>query len=90
MQSLVCSSVGAWVCVFDIVIILYHIIISFRTTLHHTTYCINDTKIEYEAKLRQMVCQNENVLKHEVSFGGYSFTRLAIEGLFLYEACVIS
>jgi hypothetical protein len=74
------------VCVFGIVIILHHIIISFRTTLHHTLYCINVTKIEYEAKLRQMLCQNENVMKHKVSFGRYSFIRLAIEGLFLYEA----
>jgi hypothetical protein len=86
MQSLVCSSVGAWVCVFDIVIILHHIIISFRTTLHHTSYCINDTKIEYEEKLWPMPYQNENVLKHEVSFRRYNFIRLAIEGLFLHEA----
>jgi hypothetical protein len=55
--------------------------ISFRITLHHTLYCINDTKIEYKAKLRQMLCQNENVLRHEVSFGKYSFIRLAIEGV---------
>jgi succinate dehydrogenase/fumarate reductase cytochrome b subunit len=86
MQSLVCSSVGAWVCVFGIVIILHHIIISFRTTLHDTSYCIDGTKIKYEAKLRQMLYQNENVMKHEVSFGRYSFITLAIEGLFLYEA----
>jgi succinate dehydrogenase/fumarate reductase cytochrome b subunit len=86
MQSLVCSSVGAWVCVFGIVIILHHIIISFRTTLHDTSYYIDGTKIKYEAKLRQMLYQNENVMKHEVSFGRYSFIRLAIEGLFLYEA----
>ena len=86
MQSLVYSSVGEWVCVFDIVIILHHIIISFRITLHHTSYCINGTKNEYEANLRQMLCQNEDVLRHEVSFGKYSFIRLALEGLFLYEA----
>jgi 5-bromo-4-chloroindolyl phosphate hydrolysis protein len=81
MQSLVYSSVGAWVCVFGILIILHHITISFRITLHHTSYCIDDTRVEYEANLRQMLRQNENVLRHEVSFGKYSFIRLAIEGI---------
>jgi hypothetical protein len=33
-----------------------------------------------------MLRQNENVLRHEVSLGKYSFIRLALEGLFLYEA----
>jgi hypothetical protein len=75
------SSVGEWVCVFGIIIILHHIIISFRITLHHTSHCINGTKIEYESNLRQMLCQNEDVLRHEVSFGKYSFIRLAIEGV---------
>jgi hypothetical protein len=42
MQSL-CFSVGVWVCVFDILIILHHIITSLRITSHHTSYCINDT-----------------------------------------------
>jgi hypothetical protein len=49
--------------------------------LHNiTSYIIriNDTKIEYEANLRQMLRQTENVLRHEVSFGKYSFIRLAI------------
>jgi hypothetical protein len=87
MQSLVYSSVGAWVCVFGILIILHHIITSFRIALHHTSYCIDGTRIEYEANLRQMLRQNENVLRHEVSFGKYSFIRLAIRrDLFLYEA----
>jgi hypothetical protein len=80
MQSLVYSSVEAWVCVFDILIILHHII------SHHTSYCINGTKIEYEANLRQMLRQNENMLRHEVSFGKYSFIKFALEGLFVYEA----
>jgi hypothetical protein len=80
MQSLVYSSVGARVCVFGIVIILYHVIISFCITLHHTSYRINGTKIGYEAKLWQILCQNENVLRHEVNFGKYSFIRFAIEG----------
>jgi hypothetical protein len=74
-------SVGAWVCVFGILTILHHIIISFRITLHHTSYCIDGTKIECEANLRQMLRQNENVLRHEVSFGKYNFIRLAIEGI---------
>jgi hypothetical protein len=85
MQSLEYSSVGAWVCVFDILIIWHHVITSFLIILHHTSYCINDTKVEYEANLRQMLRQNENVLRHEVSFGKYSFIRFSLEGLFLYE-----
>jgi hypothetical protein len=72
----VCSSVGVWVCVVGILIILHHIITSFRITLHHTSYCIKGTRIEYEANLRQMLRQNENVLMHEVSFGKYKFIRL--------------
>jgi hypothetical protein len=81
------SSVGVWVCVFDILIILHHVITSFRITLHHTSYCINGTRIEYEANLRQMLHQNENVLRHEVSFGKYSFISFVIRrDLFLYEA----
>jgi hypothetical protein len=87
MQSLVYSSVGAWVCVFGTLIILHLIITSFCITLHHTSYCIDGTRIEYEANLWQMLRQNENVLRHEVSFGKYSFIRLAIKrGLFLFEA----
>jgi hypothetical protein len=85
MQSLVYSSVGAWVCVFGILIILHHIITSFRITLHHTSYCIDGTRIEYEANLRQMLRQNENVLRHEVSFGKHSFIRLAIEGITFFS-----
>jgi hypothetical protein len=46
----------------------YHHIISHSIT----SYCITDTRIEYEENLRQMLCQNENVLRHEVSFGKYS------------------
>jgi hypothetical protein len=80
MLSLVYSSVGAWVCVFGILIILHHIITSFCITLHHASYCINDIRIEYEANLRQMLRQSENVLRHEVSFRKYSFIRLAIKG----------
>ena len=49
MQSLVCSSVGACVCVFGITTILHHNIASFRITLHHTSYRINDKKFGYEA-----------------------------------------
>jgi hypothetical protein len=80
MQSLVYSSVGARVCAFSITIILHHVIISFHITLHHTSYRINDTKMGYEAKLRQILCQNENVLRHEVNFRKYSFIRLVIKG----------
>jgi hypothetical protein len=98
----VCSSVGVWVCVFGIIIILHHIITSFRITSHHTSYRINDTRIEYGAVFRQMLRQNEKVLRHEVSFGKYSFISLVTKkgslfvkhgylslrsmDLFLYEA----
>jgi hypothetical protein len=98
----VCSSVGVWVCVFDIIIILHHIITSFRITSHHTSYRINDTRIEYIADFRQVLRQNENVLRHEVSFGKYNFISLVTKkgslfakhgylslrsmDLFLYEA----
>jgi hypothetical protein len=34
-------------CVFSISIILHHIITSFRIASHHTSYRINDTRIEY-------------------------------------------
>jgi hypothetical protein len=92
----VCSSVGVWVCVFGILIILHHIIALFCITSHHTSYCINETRIEYEADLRQMLRQNENVLRHEVSFEKYSFisfvTRrdLSLRNMviFLYEAWI--
>jgi hypothetical protein len=81
------SSVGVWVCAFGILIILHHIITSFRITLYHTSYCINNTRIEYEANPQQMLRQNENVLRHEVSFGKYSFISLVIRrDLFIYEA----
>jgi hypothetical protein len=33
-----------------------------------------------------MLYQNEDVLRHEVSFEKYSFIIFAIEGFFLYEA----
>jgi hypothetical protein len=92
----VCSSVGMWVCVFGILIISHHIITLFRITSHHTLYCINDTRIEYGADLWQMLRQNENVLRHEVSFGKYSFisfvTRRDLSlrnmDIFLYEAWI--
>jgi hypothetical protein len=75
----VCSSVGVWVCVFGILITLHHhIITSFHITLHHTSYCVNGTRIEYEANLRQMLRQIENVLRYEVSFEKYRFISLLI------------
>jgi hypothetical protein len=78
-----------WVCVFGILIILHHTITSFRITLHHTSYCINGTRIRYEANLRHMLRQNENMLRHEVSFGKYSFISLVTRrDLFLYEAWI--
>jgi hypothetical protein len=83
------SSVGVWMCVFGISIILHHIITSFRIASHHTSYRINDTRIEYGVDLRQMLRKNENVLRHEVSFGKYSFIGLVTkEGIPLCEAWI--
>jgi hypothetical protein len=74
----VCFSVGMWVCVFGILVILHHIITSLRITshLHHIE---SMTRIEYEVDLRRMLRKNENVLRHEVSFGKYSFISLVTE-----------
>jgi hypothetical protein len=84
MQSL---CIPVWVCVFGILIILLHIMTSFRITLHHTSYCIHGTRIEYKANLRQILRQIENVLRHEVTFEKYSFiSRDMRRDLFLYEA----
>jgi hypothetical protein len=59
------------------------------------------TRIKYEADLRQKLRQNKKVLRHEVSFGKFSFISLVTEegiplcetwislrrmDLFLYEA----
>jgi hypothetical protein len=85
----VCSSVGVWLCVFDILIISHHIITSFRITLHHTSYCINGTRIEYKANLWQMLRENENVLRHEVSFEKYSLISLVTRrDIYLYKAWI--
>jgi hypothetical protein len=83
--------VGVWVCVFgiSISIILHHIITSFCIASHHTSYRINDTRIEHGVDLRQMLRKNENVLRHEVSFGKYSFISLATkEGIPICEAWI--
>jgi hypothetical protein len=63
-------------CVFGIFIILHHIITSFRITSHHSSYRINNTRVEYVVDLRRMLRKNKNVLRHEVSFGEYSFISL--------------
>jgi hypothetical protein len=77
----VCSSVGVCVCVcvFDITIIFHHIIASFRITLHHTSYRIND-KILDTKQIFGNTLLKENVLSHEANFGKHNFIRLAIEG----------
>jgi hypothetical protein len=54
------------------------------------------TRIEYEADLRQTLRQNEKVLRHEVSFGKFSFISLITRrdlslqsmDIFLYEAWI--
>jgi hypothetical protein len=82
-----CGCVG--VCVFSISIILHHIITSFCIASHHTSYRINDMRIEYGADLRRMLRKNENVLRHEVSFEKYSFTSLVTkEAIPLCEAWI--
>jgi hypothetical protein len=79
------------VCVFGISIILHHIITSFRIASHHTSYRINDTRIEYGVDLWRMLHKNENVLRHEVSIMKYSFISLVTkEGIPLCEACIFS
>jgi hypothetical protein len=97
MQSL-CVPVWACWCVSSASSsFLHHIITSFRITSHHTSYCINDTRIEYEAHLRQMLHQNKKVLRHKVSFGGYNFVSLVTRRdiflqstyIFLYEAWIL-
>jgi hypothetical protein len=90
MQSL---CVPVWACVFSIFIILHHIITSFRITSHHTSYRINDTRIEYEADLRQMLHQKR---KEGRCFGKYNFISLVTrrdlslqsKDIFLYEAWI--
>jgi hypothetical protein len=67
MQSL-CIPVWVCGCVFGISIILHHIITSFHIASHHTSYCINDTRMEYGADFWKILCQNGKVLRHEVSF----------------------
>jgi hypothetical protein len=75
--------------VFGISIILHHIITSFRIASHHTSYRINDTRIEYGADLRRMLHKNENVLRQEVSFGKYSFIGFVTkEGIPLCKAWI--
>jgi hypothetical protein len=53
-------------------------------------------RIEYEADLRRMLRQNKKVLRHEPSFGKYSFINLVTRrdlslqnmDIFLYEAWI--
>jgi hypothetical protein len=86
MQSL-CIPVWVCGCVFGISIILHHIITSFHIASHHTSYCINDTRIGYGVDLRRVLRKNKNVLRHEVSFGKYSFISLVTkDGIPLCEA----
>jgi hypothetical protein len=79
-----------WACAFGISIILHHIIASFHIASHHTSYRINDMRIEHGVDLRQTLRKNENVLRHEVSFGKYSFISLVTkEGIYFYEAWIL-
>jgi hypothetical protein len=62
--------------------------------MHHIAS--TDTRIEYGANLRKMLCPNENVLRHEVSFRKYNFISLVTrrdlslqsKDIFLYEAWI--
>jgi hypothetical protein len=73
----VCFRVGVWVCVFGINIILHHIITSFSIASHHTSYRINDTRIEQGVDLRRMLRKNENVLRHEEASGNTASSALS-------------
>jgi hypothetical protein len=85
---------GVWLCVFGIPIIFAscHHVISY--IMHHIVS--TDTRIEYGANLRKMLRPNENVLRHEVSFGKYNFISLGTrrdlslqsKDIFLYEAWI--
>jgi hypothetical protein len=72
------------VCVFGILIILYHII-SYHIISHNiTSYVILDRrhkKLNTKQIVGKCFIKMKNVLRHEVSFGKYIFIRLAIEGI---------
>jgi hypothetical protein len=49
------------------------------------------TRIEYEVDRRRMLRKNENVLRHEVSFGKYNFISLVTkDGILFCEAWIFS
>jgi hypothetical protein len=88
MRSLVCSSVGVCVCVSSASpSFLHHIIISFRITLHHTSYCINNTKglntkqIFVNTLAKRKCAEARNELR-EIHF----YQTYQRRGFFLYEA----
>jgi hypothetical protein len=72
--------------VFDVIIILHHIIASFRITLHHTSYCINDKKIGYEANLRQHFVEGKCVDARSKLRETQSYHTCHRRGFLLYKA----
>jgi hypothetical protein len=65
----------------------YHHIISHSITSYVILHQRHENQIR--SKLRQMLRKNENVLRHEVSFGKYSFiTFVTKEGIPLCEAWI--
>jgi hypothetical protein len=78
MQSLVCSSVGVSSASPSF---LHHIIVSFRITLHHTSYRINSKKRLNTKQIFGNTLVKENVLRHEANFGKYVFIGLTKGGV---------
>jgi hypothetical protein len=93
----VCPSVGVWVCVFGILIILHHIITSFRITSHHTSYRINVTELNTKLVFGKMLCPNKKGAEarsklREIQFHQPGHKRgdlsLRSRDIFLYEAWI--
>jgi hypothetical protein len=70
-------------------VLKHHHIASYHSIIQHsiTSYIIwHQQKDWIQRKPSEIPWLNKNVLRHEVSFGKYSFTSLVIRDLFLYEA----
>ena len=77
MQSLVYSGVGVCVCVFGIAIILHHVIISFRITLHHASYRIKKKRLD-----TKLIFGKKTLLKWK-----YAEARSKLQGIKFYPTC---
>jgi hypothetical protein len=81
-----CVPVWARVCVFDITITLHHIIASFRITLHHTSYRINNKKTGHKANLRQNFVEWKYAEARSKLRETQSYHICHRRGILLYEA----